>query len=89
MKTLEEREAIEQAYRDGREIEYCYLDDNGLWYRTGRPSFNWTGCDYRVYRPVAYAYSDGEGNLTWSLSKRWVRDEARRPEFDIVAKEMP
>lgn len=88
MKTLEERDAIEQAFRDGRVIEYCHYGDD-TWYIKRAPDFNWTGCDYRVYRPVAYAYSDGEGNLTWSLSKRWVRDEARRPEFDIVAKEVP
>ena len=85
MKTIEERAAIEQAYSDGREIEYCYHDDYGLWYRTRVPSFNWDGCDYRVYRPVAYAYSDDEGNLTWKTYTHWTRSAARRPEFDIVA----
>lgn len=80
-----EREAVEQAYRDGREIEYCYLDDNGIWYRTVVPSFNWNICDYRVYRPVAYAYSDEIGNLTWRLYISWDRGYVRRPEFDIVA----
>lgn len=81
MKTIEKMIAVMQAFKDGKEIEFC---DNSLstctWYSTDAPSWDWYGCDYRVkqelklkYRPYANAdecFADVKKHGSWVKNQR-------------------
>ena len=51
IKSMKERRIVEQAFKDGKEIEFCNIDipENTTWKSISNPSFGWDGgIDYRV-----------------------------------------
>ena len=61
MKTTKEMIAIMQAFTDGKEIEYSFI--NGSWYDDKNPCWNWVDYNYRVkHTPeyVPFTFEDAE-----------------------------
>ena len=52
MKTTKEMIAVMQAFADGKEIEYSFI--NGSWYNDKNPCWNWVDYNYRVKHAPEY-----------------------------------
>ena len=53
MKTIEEKIAVMQAFKDGKEIEVYNIAKKG-WFETNDPAWNWSITDYRVKEESQY-----------------------------------
>ena len=79
MKTLEEKIAVMQAFKDGKEIEFapnCFT--NKIWNYTRDPIWNWFENEYRV-KPtpeyIPFTFEDAEfliGKVVKSKDENWV-----------------
>lgn len=75
MKTIEEKIAVMQAFKEGKKIECKRVDRDDSW-DEGIPSWNWYDFDYRVkvepkYRPYANAeefFEDVQKHGGWIVS---------------------
>ena len=80
MKTIEEKIAVMQAFKDGKEIEVYHIAKKG-WFETNDPAWDWSITDYRVKEEpkepqyVPFTFEDAEfliGKLVKSKNKNWI-----------------